>query len=232
MRQLLPILPLFAVACLSHRVQVEVPAAPSLELGTSSVAVVAVDRACEEVANALVAELAELDGIHVDPAAPLQLHVYGCTARLGVPLVDVRQQADRAGNTTETRRVFVEGRSQAAVDVVSDGVVVARLVGAGRRTLVADTAAQLAERRGMARDLVLRVAIDLADQVRPVPRLAVRRTYPNAPAPSAAGLLDAAVQAELAGDLGKARELALAAHHERPGPRTETYLAELERRVR
>lgn len=221
-----------AVGCAGHRVHVELPAAPAVELAADAVAIVAADRECRDVANALVDELARVGALTVDPTAPTRLYVYGCTQAVAAPVVDVRLEDDASGRRSESREILVDGRAQAAVDVVRQGDVVARLVGAGRHTASGDLASSPGIERAMARNLPERVAVDLVDQIRPVPRLAVRRVYPNAAEGTAADLLDRAVAAELAGDLPAARDLALAALRERPTARAEAYLRELERLAR
>lgn len=221
-----------AAGC-AHTVQVELPPAPAVALQTEVVSVVAVDRTCRDVANALVEHLAITPGITVDPQAPVQLHVYACEAWLGVPEVDLRQEVDEGGNTRESREVSLDGRSHAVVDVVAKDQVAAHLIGVGRHQVVANAAGgeTLPVRRRVERALIEAVALDLTEQVRPAPRIASRRVYPNAAADSHQGLMTQAVRAELDGDVARAHELALLAHETQPTSRSEAYIAELQRLV-
>ena len=210
----------------AKRVKIAHVAAPVVPVDTSAVAVVATDRSCQDTASALIQSLGERSVI-VRPHAPVRLFVTGCESLLR-PTVALEQHHD--GDRVEaTRRLRLEGRGVALIALVVDGEVRAHLVGAGHAFQGGDTGAAVpAMRRAVARDLVGAVADDLAEQLRPMPRLVARRVFPRADLRSARGLHSRAVEAERAGDYVAARRLALQAWRADPSPRSLTYLRELD----
>jgi hypothetical protein len=223
---------LAAVAALSgcaHKVRVEVPAAPAVALRWEGpkIAVVAQDRDCRDVADALVAELNAVDGLEVDPRAEVQLRVQRCGRSRSVH-IDIRVEGDQ-----DRRRVLMEGRAHALVAVYDEGQPQAHLIGSARHF---DNSAWgdidvLGRRRSMDRALTAILARDLATQVSPKPRVTERRVHPRAPEGTARRFYHDAVLAELSGDLIEAHRLAMKAWQERPTDRTAAYLHELETRL-
>lgn len=225
MRRLsLPMLALLA-GC-AHTVQVELPAMPSVAITTQSVAVVTRDRACRDVADALIRELSDMGAVRVDPRSEVRLEVFGCEKPNAPVTVDVELGDDGV----DRRKVSVEGRAHAVLAVrVGDGTE-AHLIGAARREVrgngVEKNVATLS--RAVDRELTEAVAADLAEQIRPVPRTVDRRIYPNAPSGTALALHTLAVDAERAGKIVLARSLAQAAYDEDPSEKHREYLEELD----
>jgi hypothetical protein len=223
---------LMAIAALPgcvHKVRVEVPAAPAVALRWEGpkIAVVAQDRDCRDVADALVEELNAVDGLEVDPRADVRLRVLRCGRSQAVN-IDIRVEGDQ-----DRRRVLMEGRAHALVAVYAEGEPQAHLVGSARHF---DNGAWgdidvLGRRRSMDRTLTSILARDLATQVSPMPRVAERRVHPRAPEGTARRFYHDAVLAELSGDLFEAHRLAMKAWQERPTERTAAYLRELETRL-
>ena len=220
-------LALLATAGCAKRVKVAHVAAPVVPVDTSAVAVVAAERACQDTAKALIDALGERPGVTVRPHAPVRLYVTGCETLLR-PSVDLAHHED--GDQLDTsRRIRLEGRGVALVALVVDQEVQAHLLGSSRAYQGSDAKDSVpAMRRAVARDLVDSVADDLAEQLRPMPRLAARRVYPRADVASARGLHSRAVEAERNGDYVAARRLALQAWRADPSPRSLTYLRELD----
>lgn len=214
-----------AAGC-AHRVEVTLPAAPAIHLDSDSVAVIAGERACRDLADGLVEQLNALDGMEVDPRSDVRLHVLQCRTHFD-PRVDITVSSDEEWRG----RVTVVGRGHAVLAVEAGGEVQAHLIGSAQRFAngEAEGGQVVTLRRRVSRALVQGVAADLAEQVRPMPRVVERRVFPNAPSDSARGHLDRAVRAELAGDLDEARRQAAMAHELRPTSWSAAYVAELDR---
>ncbi len=211
-------------------IAVSVPAHPAVQLDHHRFAVVAVDRHCQAVADALTRELHALDGVTVDPTAPARLEVITCGNTLQ-PSVDIEQS-----ESVDRRRVQLEGRSHAVVAVKLERQMVAHLIGSGQGTSIGawgDTTSGAVSGMGsaMRRDLGQQLARDLASQVDPLPRLVSRRIHPKASDGSARQLHASAVFAEQRGDFDAARTLARRARDASPNPRYADYAAELDRVV-
>lgn len=215
----------------SRRVEVSLPATPAVEIRTDRVAVVSGERACRDVADQLVEQLNDLDGIAVDPRADVRLVVRSCESTFE-PKVDITVP----GNDDEAwaSRVSVAGRAVAVLQVEAHGQVQVHLIGTGVHESAGELrAGQVVRlRRRVARDLAVAVAVDLTEQVRPIPRIVQRRVYPNAPASTARGQRRLAVEAELAGDLHAATRHARMSHQLKPSAESAEYLQELERILR
>ena len=227
MRRTLAILLVTLAPGCAKTVQVELPALPAVSLDSSRVAVVAVERDCREVADALVEQLNGLE-FDVDPGASVRLEVSSCDSALQPVQVDVQIEED-----VDRRRLSVEGRAHAVVAVNVEGEAQAWLIGASSQIARSNwneaDAAGLS--RTVSRELVDGVAADLAEQVRPIPRLVDRRVYTRAPEGTARALTNRAVDAELRGELREAHRLAELAWQENPSPRSRAYLLELEQRL-
>src|SRR5678815_4160889 len=113
---------LVALPGCARRVEVALPAMPAVTLTTSEVAVVATGRECRPVADALVRALTDLEGMRVDPGAPVRLEVRECAHPIE-PMVQVEINGDE-----RRRRVTVEGRAHALVVVRIDGLENAHLI--------------------------------------------------------------------------------------------------------
>jgi hypothetical protein len=225
MRQSLgPIVFLALLGGCVHTVQVAMPPAPAVTIDASAVAVVAADRSCHGIADALVAELNRLEGVSVDPRAEIRLEVTGCDLALH-PVVDIEitPKVDR-------RRITVQGWGHAVLTVKVGGETQAHLIGASHQGL--DGAWGEIDlpglSRAMERDLVETVAVDLAEQLRPLPRLVDRRVYGRAGRGSPRSLHNLAVAAEARGELVEARRLARLSYEELPSARSAAYLDELD----
>lgn len=182
---------------------------------------VAGDRSCKRVADQLVDTLSSRPGVVVRPDAPQRLEVRACEERLDTT---IELESNHPGIKyddrmfTEQRRYSMRGVAQAELRI---GASVS-LVGSAERKLRGpwvtdgdlDVPRALALREGLRRDL----ALDLADQVAPLPAT-IRRTLYRDPEPGTARQLhNQAVDAERAGDLDKALELAKAAYAAEPSP--------------
>jgi hypothetical protein len=213
-----------AAPAAARTVEVTVPAEPAVDID-ARVAVVTGDHDCAAIAGALIDELHAI-GVTVDPRATVRLQVSGCEQ-------PVRHQVDvEIAQNVRRRRDTVEGRAHALVDVSVDGLVQAHLIGASATAITgswnASDGAWLS--RTAERALVAGVATDLADQVRPMPRIVERHVYPGAAEGTARALHNQAVSAERAGDLAEARRLAALAFARRPNPASAAYMTELQRR--
>lgn len=211
-------------AC-APKVQVAVPAMPAIALETSRVAVVTGSHECRAVADALVAVLRETPGIVVDPRADVSLEVIECDR----PLLPVQVDVEITSGG-DRRRLSVEGSAHALVAIRRDGTAEAHLIGATRRELRGAWGENnpVALSKAVEHELTLAVATDLADQVRPVPRIVERRVYANPSPGTPQETFNLAVKAESEGRLHEAHRLAALANDARPSPRTEAYLAELD----
>ena len=218
---------LFLAAC-SKRVFVETPASPTIQLNASTVAIVSADRSCQRLANALAKRMTKEALFQVDPKADVRLVVSQCRQHIR-PTVNIRQTVDsKQGLIQEKRNVQTDGRAFAQVEVSNPSGTQAHLIGSASWT---EEGISLNNLRGLQEQLQTLLADDLLEQVRPIPRIAQRRIYPNAQANSQRALLTDAVSAEIRGDVKRAIELASAAQKQAPNPRIQEYLDELKRRL-
>ena len=217
-------------ACASRTVQFEVPAAPAVTIETASVAVIAQDRTCREVAKALIDELGRHTEFRVDPRSDVRILVFGCGVDIGWTL---HHEVDYTGtDVQQVEQADLIGRGHAAISVTQDHAGLAHLVGNARDGhLGAGMRDMFRSRKAMQGRLTQSVAADLVAQLNPLPVQQDRRIYPRAPQGTARELHTLAVRAEQSGDIALAHQLATAAHAERPTARTADYLAALERRL-
>ncbi|MBN2798787.1 MAG: hypothetical protein JXX28_06515 [Deltaproteobacteria bacterium] len=215
-------------AC-AHRVEVSVPPLPAVELATTEVAVVAGQRQCRAVADALAEALRNTPGVSVNPSAPVRLEV-SLYEHFTAPQVSITE----VGGERREGRVSMDGHAHALLTVTTPDGLQARLMGEANRSLHGELLALdlSSARQRLDRELTRGVALDLAEQVRPLPKQVERSLYPKASVDSAKGQLHQAVLAELAGDLDAARRHANLAQQLRPSPSTQAYLQELNRRAR
>lgn len=205
---------LLATGCAS-RVKMEVPAAPTVRTEARSIAVVADNRMCREIADALAEQLrgANLD---VRPDADARLTVFACN------------------QSWLTEDASLEGRAQAVASLRANGFVQAQLLGVASHGQPADEVEQegtIRYKRRVQRSLQQRVARDLAEQVAPVPLPVRRRVYTNSPVGSARSYHNLAVTAEREGRLLDALWWAERAHEIQPSKLRARYVEELSRRV-
>lgn len=225
-----PVLLALTTGCAHRTVRVDVPPAPAVSLATSRVAVVAQDRECRPVADALIDALHERASFEVDPRSDVRLLVFGCGLDVGYVL---REEVDATGERAESiRKVDLTGRGRAVLAVTAAGDTMAHLVGSSRDGQLGGWGKRhvFRTRRTLERSLSDAVAADLASQLNPLPQQLARRIYPHAAPGSARELHTRAVQAEQRGDLDAATRLARAAAALRPTDRAEAYVASLERR--
>jgi len=227
MRWTLPTLLLVLGGC-TPTVRLEVPAAPAVQLPNQPIAVVARARSCQQMADALVAQLASAH-LRVDPGSPSRIVLFSCGTSEDVTL----QQLDGVGVAGQ-RRTTVAIRAYAVAEVSVDGRVLAHLVGAGNNRITApwqQNTPLLQARRVARRQAAAGLAADLMRQIDPLPSLVQRRVYPNAAEGTARALTTRAVRAEGQGDLVAAIGLAEAALAADPSPHNAGYLVELKRRL-
>ena len=216
------------VAC-APKVQVPIAAHPAVDLPAASVAVVAADRACQPIADALVDRLWSA-GFEVDPRSRSRAEVALCGDDAQVAV----EQSARADDPGEVhRRTAVIARAHALVVIRVDGAVRAHVVGTGRHRAASPWDARKpigSLSRAGRREAREQVATDVAEQLTPNNSLVGRRVWPRAPEGSAKGLATRAILAEQRGDLATAVDYARAAYMERPSARAAAYLAEVRRR--
>jgi hypothetical protein len=229
MRLALPILMLLA-AC-GPKVAVQVAGNPAVALPDLAVAVVAQDRACQPLADALVEALWAAK-VPVNPRATTRVEVAVCGDDLQF---DVEQHVHADAPGSVERRTQATARAHGLVIVSEGSVLQAHLIGIGRHQT-----AHSAERTGpigaigrTARlSAIQDAAQDLSEQLSPSPVTVDRRVWPNAPEASHRGLTTQAVWAEQRGDMGVALSFASQAYDRRPNDRGARYVADLERRGR
>jgi hypothetical protein len=230
-RLLMTMLPLIAVGCTSS-MKVELSPIPTVSLETTSVSVVASDRDCRQIANALIHTLRDQYGFQVTPLSPIRLTLSDCGASYETNIT-VTQSVTSDKFLADNRKVSMVGHSHASLSVSAYGHIQAYSIGTGfQENVVGRNAESLVTlRRVTADNLIGLVAEDLASQVSPVPKEVARRVFPNAPNHSARGLHTLAVEAESMGAFEAALEYARAAHNQRPTHQSQAYVAELDRRA-
>lgn len=221
---------LLLAGCAPH-VEWQVQPRPSYTLPSMEVAVVAGDRSCKRVADELVDTLASRPGVVVRPDAAQRLEVRNCGERLDTTVemesnyLGLKYQSEVV---QEQRRYSVRGVADAELWIAGK----VKLIGGAERHLRGpwvtdgdlDIPRALALREGLRRDL----AMDLADQVAPLPET-IRRTIYKDPEPGTARQLhNQAVDAERAGNLDEALRLAKQAYAAEPSAARIDYIEELQ----
>lgn len=228
MRPLLPILIAMLGAC-GPKVAVQVAANPAVALSDAAVSVVARDRSCQPLADALVDALWDAN-VPVDPRAGVRVEVAVCGDDLKY---DVEQTVSADAPERVVRSTRATARAHGLLVVTNQGELQAHLMGIGRHQ-----AARSGEGRGplaavgrsARQHAILDAAEDLSEQLSPSPISIDRRVWPNAPEASHRGLTTLAVLAEQRGDLAEAKTFATQAYDRRPTSRAARYLTDLERR--
>jgi hypothetical protein len=214
-------------------VRLELPASPAIALSSDTVAIVAQDRACQPVANAVALELTRSSYLLVDPRSSLRIELFGCGDDEALTMEQASESLEGEEGAVRTR-IRIETRAHAAVSVSEHGSLLAHLIAAGEDEGASgwSNSLPLVQVRQQARRRVREdLARDVVRQLNPLPTLVSRRVYPNAPAGTARELTTLAVMAEQGGDLDRALDLAQAAWLRDPNPRTAGYIEELERRL-
>jgi len=218
-------------AC-APKVHVQVPATPAVALGLSSAAVVARDRECRPIADAMIAGLKTDARIEVDPRAQIKLMVSDCAVDIGWT---VHQEVDGSA-ASERQRADIQGRGHAVLAVETPYGTVAQVIGSAREGHLGSWRNRglhdmLRTRSTVQRRLTHSVANDLVQQLSTQPHQITRRVYPHADTGTAKQLTNLAVLAEQRGDISEAISLAEKAHQASPSDRTADYLASLQRRL-
>jgi hypothetical protein len=225
---------LLAVGC-ARQVSWEIQPLPSYALPSFDVSVVAGDRGCKRVADALAETLSSRPGVRVRPDAPVRLTVRECDGEIDT---NVELESTIPGLVYDTRvredrqRYSMRGWANAVLEVRNGEGPTARLAGGAERRIRGQWVQQgeleipraLSLQESVRRDL----ATDLADQVAPLPET-LRRTLYRDPEPGTAKKLhNEAVAAEQAGDLNEALRIANQAYAANPTQDAMIYIEALQ----
>ncbi len=229
------LLPLILAAGCGHRVSWQVHPQPSYTLPASAasvrLAVVAQGRECKAVADALVKALARRPGFQVHADAPIRLEVRGCE-RGHASTLEVAIDTSAPGWPGGRQRYTLRGWSAAYMRVVSPMGSTVVLSGSAERTVrsawVAADDLDVPRAISLAGPLAEDLALDLANQLAPLPVSMHRTLYPEAAPGSARDLHNRAVLAEQSGDLVGALQLARQAEALEPSRAASAYLEELQ----
>ncbi len=223
----------WTVGC-AHRVAWQIQPAPGLALPSLKLAVIAEDRGCKEVADALVATLRARPGVDVDPAAPVQLRVGGCDyevlSTLDMAITEMATTASGMSQALEHRRYLIDGWATASMTIVSADLPPHKVeVGAERHDLTPwslDAKLPVSGRLDgpLSRDL----AWGLADTIAPLPETLRRRLYADPEPGTARALHNRAVEAEREGKLDLALQLAREAYAADPSAAALSLIEELQ----
>ncbi len=222
-------LAMMVLACAPH---VSWDVQPIARVEVSAVAIAASSRECRAVADALTRHLSARPGLVIDPGAPTRLVVESCEQQIGVTVeVDDSLTQDDHLPGSDLRRTVVEGRGSTRVVVWQSSQEVAVLEGTGRRV---EASAWTRDSTPPPRPYPVReavtelVALDVADQVAPLPETLRRRLYRDPEPGTARDLHNQAVAAERQGELATAMELAREAYAAQPTAEALAYLEALE----
>ncbi len=216
----------------------QVQPAARVDVPLASVAVVNEDRACADVSDALIDALQARPGVRVEPTGATRLVVTDCS-ELVKTTVEVDLDSAMGGVTSrgqgqsiEKRRVIVDGSAELSVEVHHGAAAPSLLTGNAHRVLTtpwSDSGASMPARAtAVPRQLDRDLAMDIADQVSPLSETLRRRLYRDPEPGTARALHNAAVEAERAGELAEALELAQEAWAADPSPRSAAYLEDLQ----
>jgi hypothetical protein len=225
---------LLLIGCASH-VSWEVQPTPSYALPSLEVSVVAGDKECKRVADELARTLSARPGVLVRPDASVRLLLEGCEDQVDTTVelestypglvYDARVHQDRS-------RFDMRGWANANLVVQSANNPAVRLVGGAERRLrgpwVTEGTLELPRQMSLSDAVRRDLAIDLADQVAPLPAT-IRRTLYRDPEPGTArNLHNQAVDAERSGSLDAAIKLARQAYAANPTPQAMRYIEALQ----
>lgn len=226
---------LLAIAgCLHHVSWVEerVPAYPR---PTTRVAVVAMERACRPLANALLKELDSRPGVEVSPEAEQRIFVKKCDDRVMIAVdVDVTYPGIDYGSEVyfERRRYVLHGWARGEMEVqapsvepLSFSVEVERDM---RSSWVSSRDLDIPASPEMQSRLSQDLAVRLSDKLAPLPETIRRTVFPDPEPGTARQLHNEAVAAERAGNLDDALAHAKAAYGADPSPAAMDYIERLQ----
>jgi hypothetical protein len=227
---------LFA-ACAHIPATWEVTPNAAVALPGAAVAVVMADKRCRGMADALTVEINRRSGLHVDPRSSTRLALSHCALDVKAE-VDLTQLYPGLGSGltggVEHRDEVVRANGNVVLTVEIDSRPIATLGAKGQRIRRLSTSdsgrvqGRIAVLNGVIRDL----AADLAQQLDPEPEVVRRRMYRNPDPGSARALHNQAVEAERAGDFGRALRLAKQAAGASPSIARDAYVDELQDRIR
>ncbi len=222
-------LALALVGC-AHTVPVDVAPTPAAPTHATAFRVVAAERSCRSVADAVALQLRRTPGLAVDPRGDYRLDVFGCgeSWQSAPPVEDMSDDGSRS-------QAPLTGRAYAAAALSISGHFQANLIGTSRggandRWSVSSGITSRGLQRRAQRSFPHQVAADLLQQLDPRHRSVQRRVYAHAPSGTRRELHNLAVAAERWGDLDTAYFLAAAAHDAKPTVRSAGYVADLARR--
>jgi hypothetical protein len=229
--------PLLAMLACFHPVSTweEVPP-PAVALPDGkSVAIVAETRSCKAIADTMVRLFAEREDVRVEPDATPALRVRDCSHRVDVDIdIDFSFGSLDYGidGQVERRRVTLVGTGRAEV-IVDQGnhtgtVLVATARERSGTTWYEGDDSTLHMRLKMQQNLTDDVAFQLTQKIAPIPEVVRRRVYRDPADGSAEDLVNQAVEAERAGDLERALELAKQASLIAGGQSARGYVQTLE----
>ncbi|MFN7146318.1 MAG: hypothetical protein ACK4YP_21270 [Myxococcota bacterium] len=226
---------LLVLGC-AKQVSWEVQPAPSYELSSLEVSVVAGERGCKRVADELATALVARPGVRVRPDAPVRLEVRDCEDEVDTTVELESTYPGLVYSTrvfSERRRYDMRGWASATLLVKPEtGPAVSLVGGAERRNRTPwdedrhfeAPGAAVALREAVRRDL----AHDLADQLAPLPTTLRRRLYTDPEPGTSRELHNAAVDAERAGNLDEALRLAKEAYAANPTASGMRYIEALQ----
>lgn len=207
-----------------HQVSWTIAPIAGVRLPSTEVAVIAYDRACKPVADALVDALGSRPGIEVRPEATQRITVQKCDDQLTTALdIESNYPGLTYGPTVyqERRRYTLHGwaRGEIVVEGAGDplrfsGEVDRSVRGPWVNSGDLDVPASATLRQRVSEDLASR----LADHIAPLPETIERIIYPDPEPGTARKLHNDAVAAERAGNLDEALRLAREAYAADPSP--------------
>jgi len=205
-----------------------------VDVSGAAMAIVADDRRCQGIADALAREIHRREGVRVSPDASVRLALSNCEVEVRTE-VEINQLYPGLGGGltggSEEREEFIRAVGSVALTVEVDGRPQATLGAKSHRVRRLQERGRLHGRLsvtdGVARDL----AQDLAQQVAPEPEVVRRRFFRDPEPGSANALHNLAVDAERVGDISRSLELARRAAGASPTRANQAYVAALEARL-
>jgi len=211
------------LAC-ARQVAWEVQPRPAVDLPSMEVSVVALDRACKRAADELAVVLGARPGVRVAAGAGVQLGLARCDEGATTSVeVDFRYSSSPTSVGPLEQKTF-RRLSWATADLIirSEGTAGApapvRVERTDRGTSGQDGSLDIPAAMEGRDSLRRELAHTLADQVAPLPETIRRMVYRDPEAGTARQLHNQAVEAERAGDLQRALDLALQAYAANPTP--------------
>ncbi len=218
-----------------HQVSWEEQPVSAYPVTTTTVAIVAMDKDCRPLADALVKALGARPGVDVRPDAEQKIFVAKCDD-LVTTTVDVEGNYPGLdyGNSVyfERRRYTLHGWARGEMSVQGPGVEPMRFSSSSERDLrgswVSGGDLDIPANPELHTRLTADVADGLADKLVPLPETIRRTVYADPEPGTARQLHNDAVAAERAGNLDNAMALAKAAYAADPSPAAMDYLELLE----